>query len=36
MIWAETRTYFAMSTGRNTPRGQRRKARPIGIAEWMP
>ena len=36
MISPEARVYLSMSTGRKTASGQRRAARPIGMAEWTP
>ena len=36
MICRDTRWYFSMSTGRNAAWGQRRAARPIGMAERTP
>ena len=36
MIWRETCAYVSMSTGRKTPSGQRRAARPMGMAECTP
>ncbi len=36
MISRDTRWYFAMSTGRNAPCGQRRAALLMGIAERTP
>ena len=36
MISRETRAYFSMSTGRNTPSGQSRRARATGIADPTP